>query len=168
MPRYTNAVNEAIILNTVTAAIPKSATDVPGWDTAVDAVTAAYDTMSDSLTAINNELKAMDLDMTGFRDQMQSAADSLGNLIGIFWIMFLLVLVQGIFGVLNMVAPPKWQPRKACGLCIQPCLTLAFLLIFILIWVCACIFCKLPTARARALNPTPPSCGVIVRPPALV
>ena len=59
----------------------------------------------------------------------------------VFWLMFLLVFVQGVVAVLNMVAPPKWQPRKACW-CLQPCLTVAYLVVFLLVWIMATVFCK--------------------------
>lgn len=138
---YTDAVDGAIA-----AASGAAASTVSGWDEAVNAVTTAYSTISSSLTDINTELKAMELNFD-FRSTMKEGSDGLGSLIGGIWVMFILVLVQGVFGIMNMVAPPKCQPRKACS-CIQPCFTLAFLLIFIFIWILSCLFFVLVTVNA--------------------
>jgi hypothetical protein len=138
---YTSAVDGAIA-----TAGGAAASTVSGWDEAVTAVSTAYSTMSSSLTEITTDLNAMDLNFD-FRSTMQELSDGLGSLIGGIWVMFILVLVQGVFGIMNMVAPPKCQPRKACS-CIQPCFTLAFLLIFIFIWILACLFFVLVTVNA--------------------
>lgn len=159
-----NASNDATNLVIATALFNMSnyTSDI---DTAYEAASTAFATLTDTLDTVAGTFNETDL---FFKDAAVTAIESVNDtrktaFLGLIVFILAICLLQILVSFMNMWAPPKYQPRKCCWV-LLPLTTLIYLLAFLAVWILCTVllvtttvlsdFCVAPDAAISDLGST--------------